>query len=356
MRGLSVMKAKHKWLLITIVVILIVGTSIGLLLKTHYDHEHRQQQNREKVQINNKNVKVLQNISYGQGIPNSKLDIIMPSDMNKDSKLPVIFWMHGGGFIAGDKQYKNPLLSKIAEQGYIVVNVNYALAPQYKYPTPIEQMNKAVKFIKTNEHDLPIDFDQVIIGGDSAGAQLTSQYVAMQTNQSLRDEMKFEPEFKPSQIKAAIFFGGFYDMKTVKSTEFPRIQLFMRSYTGTTNWESNFKNLSQMSTINQVTKDYPPTFLSVGDADPFYSQNIDFYKKLKEKDVPAETLFYDGSHHLHHQYQFHLNKPESKENIKRVLLFLSRNTSSSGVERNNQSNNNENNNMNQDVQLDPFSE
>ena len=81
----------------------------------------------------------MQNISYGQGVPNSKLDIIMPSDMSKDSKLPVIFWMHGGGFIAGDKQYKNPLLSKIAEQGYIVVNVNYALAPQYKYQ---HQLNK----------------------------------------------------------------------------------------------------------------------------------------------------------------------------------------------------------------------
>ncbi|RIO32852.1 alpha/beta hydrolase, partial [Staphylococcus pasteuri] len=77
---------------------------------------------------------------------------------------------------------------------------------------------------------------------------------------------------------------------------------------------------------------------------------------LKEKDVPVDTLFYNGSHHLHHQYQFHLEKPESKENIKRVLLFLSRNTSSSGVERNNESNTNGNNNINQDVQLDPFSE
>lgn len=88
-----------------------------------------------------------------------------------------------------------------------------------------------------------------------------------------------------------------------------------------------------MSTINQVTKDYPATYLSVGDADPFYSQNIEFYHKLKEENVPVSTLFYDGSHHLHHQYQFHLDKPESKENMKRVLEFLSRNTSSSGVEQ-----------------------
>ena len=149
--------------------------------------------------------------------------------------------------------------------------------------------------------------------------------------------MGFEQRFTPSQIKGAIFFGGFYDMKTVRETEFPRIQMFMHSYTGATKWESEFKNISQMSTINQVTKDYPSTYLSVGDADPFYSQNIEFYRKLKEEGIPASTLFYNGSHHLHHQYQFHLEKPESKENMKRVLAFLSRNTSSSGVEQNQQS-------------------
>ena len=65
-------------------------------------------------------------------------------------------------------------------------------------------------------------------------------------------------------------------MKTVRETEFPRIQMFMHSYTGATKWESEFKKYSQMSTINQVTKDYPSTYLSVGDADPFYSQNIEF--------------------------------------------------------------------------------
>ncbi|ORJ79981.1 hypothetical protein BC441_00075 [Staphylococcus aureus] len=48
--------------------------------------------------------------------------------------------------------------------------------------------------------------------------------------------------------------------------------------------------------------------------------------------VPVDTLFYDGTHHVHHQYQCHLNKPESIDNIKKVLLFLSRNTSSSGIQ------------------------
>lgn len=331
-KGRSSMKKKHKWTIIAIVVFVIVAIVIAILLKQQYDRQNAQEFN-EKVQINNENVNAFTNITYSSGIPNSRLDILTPTELDQDNKLPVIFWLHGGGFIAGDKQYKNPLLSKFAEQGYIVVNINYALAPDYKYPTQLKQIDRAVQFIKQNKHELPIDFDQVVFGGDSAGAQLSSQFTAIQTNESLREDMEFNQQFEPDQIKAAIFFGGFYDMKTVKETEFPRIQLFMESYTGKRDWEQQFKYISEMSTINQVTKDYPPTFLSVGDADPFYSQNIDFYKKLKEKDVPVDKLFYDGSHNLRHQYQFHMQLPESQQNMKDTLSFLSRNTSASGVER-----------------------
>ncbi|MGK3149683.1 alpha/beta hydrolase [Staphylococcus shinii] len=327
------MKKKHKWTIITLSIVIVVAILTALLLKQQYDRQHSQEI-KEKVQINNKNVNAFTNITYGTGTPNSRLDILTPTELDSDNKLPVIFWMHGGGFIAGDKQYKNPLLSKIAEQGYIVVNVNYALAPDNKYPTQLHQIDQAVKFIKRNKHELPMDFDQVIFGGDSAGAQLSSQYTAIQTNKSLREDMSFEQQFEADQLKAAIFFGGFYDMKTVKATEFPRIQLFMESYTGKRDWEQQFKYISEMSTINQVTKDYPPTFLSVGDADPFYSQNISFYKKLKSLDVPVDKLFFDGSHNLRHQYQFHMDLSESQQNIKDVLRFLSRNTSSSGVETN----------------------
>ena len=320
------MTTRKKWTLVTLVVVLVVSVTMGYFLKKQHDAAHTEALKR-KTQLNNQNVKAFTNITYGKGAPNSQLDILTPQNLKNDQKLPVIFWMHGGGFIAGDKQYKNPLLSKIAEQGYIVVNVNYALAPDYKYPTPLKQMNQAVSFIKKNEHELPMDFDQIIIGGDSAGAQLASQFTAIQTNEDLRDEMGFEQQFEPDVIKAAIFFGGFYDMKTVRATAFPRIELFMKSYTGRDDWEHNFKHVTQMSTINQITKDFPPTFLSVGDIDPFDSQNRDFYDALEEKGVDVDSLFYDGSHRLRHQYQFHLDKPESKQNMIAVLKFLSRHTS-----------------------------
>ncbi|NJH66494.1 alpha/beta hydrolase fold domain-containing protein, partial [Staphylococcus agnetis] len=118
----------------------------------------------------------------------------------------------------------------------------------------------------------------------------------------------------------------FYNMHTVRETEFPRIDLFMRSYTGARDWESHFKAINQMSTERQITSKFPSTYLSVGDADPFRSQNDSFSHALKSQQIPVDTLFYNGSHHLKHQYQFHLEKPESRENIRRVLSFLSRNT------------------------------
>ncbi len=69
-------------------------------------------------------------------------------------------------------------------------------------------MNQATQFIKENKMNLPIHFNQVIIGGDSAGAQLASQFTATD-ELLLREAMKFDQSFKPSQIKGAILFGGF---------------------------------------------------------------------------------------------------------------------------------------------------
>ena len=83
---------------------------------------------------------------------------------------------------------------------------------------------------------------------------------------------------------------------------------------------------------------------------PVYLDEIDIDDV---SDANHHRIFYDGSHHLHHQYQFHLDKPESKENIKKVLLFLSRNTSSSGVESNESSQNQPTQNTNE-VSLYPF--
>lgn len=275
--------------------------------------------------LQNEDVKVYYNQTYSD-IPGSQLDILMPEKIKKGDKLPLIIWTHGGGFIAGDKKHKNPYLAQLAEKGFIIANMNYALAPEYQYPTPIKQQAAASQFLMENSLELPIDENQIIIGGDSAGAQLASQFAAIQTNDKLRKTMEIKQSFTKEQLKAVILFGGFYDMKTVRATKFPRIKLFMESYTGEAEWEKNFVPINQMSTIRHVTKDYPPTFLTVGDADPFDSQARELVQVFKAKGVPFQTSFFDGTHNLRHQYQFHMELKESQLTYQKLLMFLGRYT------------------------------
>lgn len=269
------------------------------------------------------NVKLISDVQYGKDAPNSQMDIIMPKKIKSGDKLPLIIWTHGGGYIAGDKKHKNAYLARIAERGFIIANMNYALAPAHKYPVPLIQEKQAAQFMKRNTFHLPIDFNQIIIGGDSAGAQIAAQFAAIQTNELLRKEMQEEAVFAPDDIKGVILFGGLYDMNTVRATKFPRIEDFMESYTGEKYWEREFKQIDQMSITQQVTGKYPPTFLTVGDADPFESQAIELVKVLQENKVPNSTSFFDGSHRLRHQYQFHMNLKESQITYDKVIKFLS---------------------------------
>ena len=62
-------------------------------------------------------------------------------------KLPVLFYIHGGGFVAGDKHYRRALSRWSAVQGYFVVNVNYGLCPEYQCPVPHKQLVAALNWV-----------------------------------------------------------------------------------------------------------------------------------------------------------------------------------------------------------------
>ena len=331
------MKRKKRRLFILIVAIIVVISGFYIYNK-YQEHKQRemqlQAQKANQLLLNNKKVQLSRDVAYGHEAPNSQMDIITPSNIKKGEKLPVIFWTHGGGFIAGDKRHKNPYLAQIAEQGYIIVNVNYALAPASRYPTPIQQLDQATKYTLKNINKFNIDHRQIVYGGDSAGAQIASQYVALQTNPKLRQQMEMKPTVKRKYLKGVILFGGLYNMQTVRSTEFTRIDLFMTSYTGSEEWERNFSQINQLSTVEQITDNYPPTFLTVGDADPFDPQNREFNDVLKKYNVQTTTTFFDGTHGLRHQYQFHMNLKEAKKNYNNVMMFLGANTNKSPYENN----------------------
>lgn len=124
---------------------------------------------------------------------NSYMDICVPisymTDENK--KYPVIVSVHGGGWFYGDKELYSHYCCLLAEHGYVVVNFNYRLSPQNKYPAAIEDVAYMVRYIHENSQILGIDMDNFYMVGDSAGAQLTANYCIIASNSDYREKLDF---------------------------------------------------------------------------------------------------------------------------------------------------------------------
>jgi acetyl esterase/lipase len=115
-------------------------------------------------------------------------------------------------------------------------------------------------------------------------------------------------------------------VRTVGSSGFPALRTYLWAYTGTRDWTS-YPEINQLSTVRQVTAQYPPTFLSDGDADPFRGQSTELASALKSHGVPLTTLLWTGTGDgLGHEYQFKLNTPEASTALARTLDFLAATT------------------------------
>ncbi|EOO69793.1 MULTISPECIES: alpha/beta hydrolase [Bacillus cereus group] len=276
-----------------------------------------------------KETKIVEDIDYHSKFPDGTLDIIYPKNHTKET--PVIFWVHGGGFVGGDKSQITGYAVELAASGYTVVNINYALAPKRKYPTPVLQLGEAYTYIKNNAEKYNLKLNTIYFAGDSAGAQISGQFVTIQTSPQYAKLAKIDAIINPSTIKGVLLYCGPYNMPALAKVETSKqIQDFMR----TTGWAyfgtKNFETLPEMniaSISKHVTKDYPPTFITDGNTASFEDQGKELFSTLQSKDVAVDGLFFDKSifGELAHEFQFNMNTPAGKETFDKTLQFLNKN-------------------------------
>lgn len=148
-------------------------------------------------------IKVERDIKYGPADRNL-LDVFAPE--TDSSARPVLIFIHGGAFAAGDKHGAgSPFYDNIAlwaaRHGFIGVTMNYRLAPQSPWPAGAEDIALAVKWIAGNIGSRG-DGSRIYLLGHSVGATHVASYVS-------------HPEFygsKDGGIKAAIMLSGLYDL------------------------------------------------------------------------------------------------------------------------------------------------
>lgn len=249
------------------------------------------------------------------------LDIYFPEEM--EDSVPVILWIHGGGFVGGSKDSRRDYAMALAHEGYVVANIDYGLAPEQLYPGPIFQANAALDYMQQHAADFGGDMSRVFIGGDSAGAQIASQLSAVLSNSELAAKMDILPAIGSDTLRGAVLFCGLYNMKTVAATQFPNIDYFLNTYTGTADFES-FERIQEMSTVQHITSGFPDSFIAVGDGDPLASQSAELANIIRLNGAAVETMFFENSgKNLQHEFQYALDTLDGQETLARTIDFLS---------------------------------
>ena len=273
-------------------------------------------------------------ISYGEKYPNSFMDIYK---CNKDNlKHPVIIYIHGGGFTWGSKEDGDPnagkrggdkhwFFKRFMEEGYDIVSVEYAFAPEYQYPTPILQLQEAVSFLMKHEDQYELDMEKIIFCGSSAGGHIAAQYVTIQTNMDYAKEMDIKQILSKEQIRAVLLNSALIDPTRYDVVHDVGFDFLLRKcgqayFNEKVMAASNGAN--QANVLSHMTADYPPVFISDANTGSFYDQARDLFTKSKQLGVKAELNIYPREEvKLRHGYES-FDDRYGHDNMQKMLAFL----------------------------------
>lgn len=276
----------------------------------------------------------LTDVCYGSEYPNSYLDIYRMKDAGDTTAKPTFLYIHGGGYAWGDKAEGDPTaaagniekatvyLQKICAAGYNVVSLNYALAPQYTYPTPILQINEAVHFLQQEEETYHLDMSCVVISGGSAGGQLAGQYANLVTNVSYAQEMGLTAALPQNALKGVVFNSALLVPKDFAKTGKIDIDVLFLALK-----RCYFKNdpsaLQMADVVANIGPDFPPCYITDGNYGTFDAQAAALDERLTELSIEHIYNVYDKQQvRLPHGYDSYLNTPQAQENLQKTLDFL----------------------------------
>lgn len=236
------------------------------------------------------------NIVYGHTDREwQRLDVYRPKQA-KGEELPVIFSVHGGGWMYGDKERYQYYCMSLAQRGFAVVNFSYRLAPENKFPAQLEDLNLVCKWMMKRAGRFHFDTERIFAVGDSAGAQLLGLYAGICTNPEFAKKFDLQvPE--GFAITAMALNCGVYEIKPKQGDLTSQIMEELLPEHGTE------EELEKMNVLAGITDEYPPVFCMSAVADFLKDQAMLLSAKLIEQNVPfVLRIFGDKVNQLGHVF------------------------------------------------------
>ncbi|WP_444944428.1 alpha/beta hydrolase [Microbulbifer sp. ZKSA006] len=205
-----------------------------------------------------------------------------------------ILYIHGGGLICHDiSRYDLVLAQYVAASGVPLLSVNYRKAPEFPYPTPIDDCYRGLVWLFQNAQELSIDPTRIGVMGDSAGGGLAAALTIM-----ARDK-------KGPSLARQLLLYPMLDDRTV--TPDPQLLPFITwTYEDNlTGWTAYLGNQVGSPSVSphaaparlQDAQDLPPAFIDVGELDIFRDEDMQYARLLTDAGVSTELHVRPGVIH-----------------------------------------------------------
>ena len=260
-----------------------------------------------------KDFRVLSNQTYANTKnPRQTLDLVLPTQSLGKKKLPLVVWIHGGGWKNGDKRsglspHRLPALVQTGK--YIGASIGYRLSGKAIWPAQIHDCKAAIRWLRANAEKYGIDPDKIIAWGSSAGGHLVSMLGVSHGVKELEGKIG-EHTDQSSRVLAVINYYGpsallqmdDHPSKIIHNApDSPESQLIGGPI------QKNRKKTKQASPLHHVSKDDSIFIHFHGTDDPLvpYHQSVIFHQALQEKGVASKFItLQKGGHSMPSNYTF----------------------------------------------------
>lgn len=226
-----------------------------------------------------------------------RLDLYLPEKAH--GPLPLLIWVHGGGWQNGSKDGCPPLRGGFIEHGYAVASINYRLSGQAVFPAQIEDCKAAIRWLRAHAKEYNLDGSRFGVWGSSAGGHLVALIgtsgdvkefeVGANLDQSSRVQAVCD-YYGPTDFSVFVTTPGYESHATDTS---PEAKLIGGAVT------HNKEKATRVNPITYVGKDDPPFLIVHGDKDPVVPLNQSqlLFEALKKSEVSAHFHTIHGAGH-----------------------------------------------------------
>jgi len=205
---------------------------------------------------------------------------------------PALLWIHGGGYVMGTAAMDDAVCRHFArELGIVVASVDYRLAPEFPFPTPLHDCHDALAWLAGRPE---VDATRIAIGGASAGAGLAAALALL-----ARERAEVRPVFQ-------LLTYPMLDDRTATRTDID--ETHFRGWNNISNhfgWQSYLDAAPGSAGIDALAaparhedlSGLPPAWIGTGALDLFYEEDISYANRLTAAGVACEQLVVEGAFH-----------------------------------------------------------